>query len=415
MILAAFCGSFGLWAATAPISGAVLASGVVRASGQNKLIDHLEGGVIATIPVQEGDAVMAGDILLTIDTTRTRAERDRISMAVISATAQLARCRAEQTGALELVLPADLEKQALAAGVEGDIAQQLTEFDNRLMRHKAELAAIDQRVQAAGEEIAGLETQKRSEQLKLDVLREDLANKEGLLKKGLVPRIEVNALRRSEADSMGMIGAITARIGERRSAIAELHQQTVTIEARRRESAASEASELAARIADLTQQLRRQEDVLTKSVIRAPDNGIILRLPKNTVGSALKPGDTVAELLPTGSELLVEARIAPQDIDNVQVGQAARLRLVAFSSKAVPDVAGEVDYVSADRFTDSNGKDSFYTARIRLVGSLPTELNGKPIQSGMPVEAFIKTGDRTFFSYLMRPLQDSFTKAFREE
>jgi HlyD family secretion protein len=415
LIVALFGGSFGLWAATVPISGAVVAFGVVRASGQNKLVDHLDGGVIATIPVQEGEAVMAGDVLLTIDTTRTTAERDRLKMALIAATAQLARARAEQKGAEQLILPAELEDDAQETGVSDDIAQQRNEFDSRRTRHIAELAAIDQRVRAAGEEIAGLETQKRSEERKLAVLREDLANKERLLAKGLASRTDVNSLRRGEADSMGIIGSFTARIGERRSVIAELHQQTVTIEARRREAAASEASDLSARIADLTQQLRRQEDVLAKSVIRAPNDGIILRLPKNTVGSALKPGDVVAELLPTGNELLVEARIAPQDIDSVQVGQAAHLRLVAFSSKTTPDVAGEVDYVSADRFIDSSGTNAFYTARIRLTGPLPSELDGKPLQSGMPVEAFIKTGERTFLTYLIRPLEDSFARAFREE
>lgn len=410
-----FCGSLGYWAATAPISGAIVAAGVVKASGQNKLVDHLDGGVIASIPVREGERVPAGGVLLTIDTTRTLAERDRVKMALISASAQLARARAEQRGDRILSFPAKLEADAAAMGVSEDLAQQRSEFDNRLTRHMAELAALEQRTQAAGEEITGLTAQRDSEEIKLGVLREELGNKEGLLAKGLVPKVEVNALRRSEADSQGMIGSLTAKIGERRSAIAELHQQVVTVEARRREAAASEANDLAARISDLTQQLLRHEDILAKSVIRSPDDGIILRLPKTTVGSALKPGDVVAEILPTNYELLVEARIAPQDIDTVRVGQPAQLRLVAFSSKTTPDVPGEVSYVSADRFTDPNGHESFYTARIRLAETLPAGLNQSQIQSGMPVEAFIKTGDRTFLDYLLRPLEDSFSRAFREE
>jgi len=415
LVSLSFCGGLGYWAATAPISGAVVASGVVKASGQNKLVDHLDGGVIASIPVREGERVSAGSVLLTIDTTRTVAERDRVKMALISAAAQLARARTEQRGDERLNFPAALEADAAAMGVSDDLEQQRSEFDNRRTRHMAELAALEQRTQAAGEEIAGLTSQKESEELKLRVLREELGNKEGLLAKGLVPKVEVNNLRRSEADSQGMIGSLTAKIGERRSAIAELHQQVVTLEARRREAAASEANDLAARISDLTQQLLRHEDILAKSVIRAPDDGIILRLPKNTVGSALKPGDVVAEILPTAYELLVEARISPQDIDTVRVGQAAQLRLVAFSSKTTPDVPGEVSYVSADRFTDPNGHEAFYTARIRLAEKLPEGLNSSQIQSGMPVEAFIKTGDRTFLDYLIRPLEDSFAKAFREE
>lgn len=415
MVGLAFCGGFGYWAATAPISGAIVAAGVIRASGQNKLVDHLDGGVIASIPVREGERVTKGSVLLTIDTTRTVADRDRVKMALIQASAQMTRARAEQRGDEQLSFPASLEADAAAMGVSEDLEQQRSEFDNRRMRHLAELAALRQRTQAAGEEITGLNAQKDSEDLKLRVLREELANKERLLAKGLVPRVEVNTLRRGEADAQGMIGSLAAKIGERRSAIAELHQQVVTLEARRREAAASEANDLAARISDLTQQLLRHEDILAKSVIRAPDDGIILRLPKTTVGSALKPGDVVAEILPTNYELLVEARIAPQDIDAVRVGQPVQLKLVALSSKTTPEVPGEVSYVSADRFTDPNGHESFYMARIQLAKMLPEGLSQNQIQSGMPVEAFIRTGDRTFLDYLLRPLEDSFSRAFREE
>lgn len=414
ILLLLFCGGAGYWAATAPISGAIVAAGVVRASGQNQLVDHLEGGVIAAIPVREGQRVRAGDILLTVDTARTAAERDRLTIALVAAQAQLARARAERDGAAQLVFTPLLTAAAARSGTEGELAQQQSEFTNRQERHRAELAALTEQAAAARQEIAGLEAQKEAEERKLAVLREELRDKRKLLAKGLISRGEVNLLRREEADSQGSAAALSARLGERRSAIAQLRHQAASLEARRREQASAEANELTARAADLRQQLLRQEDMLAKSALRAPTDGIIVKLSKNTVGSALKAGEPVAEILPLQGELLVEARIAPQDVDNVRIGQPARLRLAAFSSKTTPDADGEVAYVSADRLTDAEGREAFYTARIRLASPLPDGIALEQIQPGMPVEAFIRTGERTFMAYLLEPFLESFARAFRE-
>jgi len=410
-----FVAFFGIWSATAPISGAVVASGVVQASGQNKVIDHLEGGIVASIPVKEGQAVGAGEILLVIDTTRTAADRNRLNVALIAATAQLGRAAAERDGAEALKFPAALIAAASVSGVKDDLEEQQKEFSNRLQRHRAEMAAIGERVGAAKEEITGLQIQKTSEEQKLLVLREELADKAELLAKGLTSRSEVNALRRAEADSLGTSGSIVASIGERKSTIAELQQQEASLEAKRREAASAEVNELTAKVGDLKEQLRSQEDVLSRAVIRAPDAGVIVKLPKNTVGSVLRPGEIVAELLPTGNELLVEARIATRDIDLVKVGQEASLRLVALNARTTPEVGGEVVYVSADRLLDAVTNESYYTARLKLSETLPEGVSRKQIQPGMPVDAFIKTDERTFLEYLVRPIQDSFAKAFREE
>jgi HlyD family type I secretion membrane fusion protein len=410
-----FLAGFGFWAVTAPISGAVVASGVVQASGQNKVIDHLEGGIVASIPVKEGQAVEAGEILLVVDTTRIAADRNRLNVASIAATAQLARAAAERDGASDLRFAPTLIAAASVSGVKNDLEEQQKEFANRLQRHQAEMAAIGERVGAAKEEIAGLEIQKKSEEQKLLVLREELQDKGELLAKGLTSRSEVNALRRAEADSLGTAGSIVASIGERKSTIAELLQEEASLEAKRREAASAEVNELTAKIGDLREQLRSQEDVLSRSVIRAPDAGVIVKLAKNTVGSVLRPGEIVAELLPTGRELLIEARIPPRDIDLVKVGQEANLRLVALNARTTPDVAGEVTYVSADRLLDTTTNEPYYTARLKLADALPDGVLPDQIQPGMPVDAFIKTEERTFLEYLVRPIQDSFAKAFREE
>jgi HlyD family type I secretion membrane fusion protein len=413
--MAVFISVFGVWAVTAPISGAVVASGVFQAGGQNKVIDHLEGGIVASIPVTEGQAVEAGQILLAMDSTRTAAERNRVNMALIASMAQLSRAEAERDGLQELTFGQKLVAIAGGSGLIDDLKEQQKEFRNRLERHAAEIAAIGERIGATEEEISGLEIQKNSELEKLAVIREEMNDKLTLVKKGLTQRAEYNLLRRAEADSQGTAGSIVASLGERRSTIAELRQQLIGLEAKRREAASAEANELVARIGDLKEQLRSQEDILARSIIRAPDSGIIVKLAKNTVGGVVRPGEMVVELLPTGRDLQIEARLPPQDIDLVKIGQAASLRLLAFNMRTTPEVAGEVTYVAADRFVDPVTNEPYFSARLKLSEGLPDGVSLKDIQPGMPVDALIRTDERTFLQYLVRPIQDSFARAFREE
>ena len=268
---------------------------------------------------------------------------------------------------------------------------------------------------AVEEEIEGLSIQKTSEQRKLAVIRDELADKAKLLAEGLTPKSQYNTLLRAEADSLGALGSITATIGQRRSAIAELAEQRSGLEAKRRESASAEVNELRSEIGDLRQQLRSRDDMLARSEIRSPADGIVVKLLKNTVGSVIKPGEAVVEILPTSSELIIDANVAPRDIDSVRVGQEARLRLTALNARTTPEVAATVSYISADRFIDPNTREPYYTARLKISQALPETISPDQIQPGMPVDVFIKTGERTLLEYLVRPVQDSFAKAFREE
>jgi HlyD family secretion protein len=415
LVAAVFLAGFGLWAATAPIDGAVIAPGVVQASGRNQLVEHLEGGIVATINVAEGDAVRAGQVLMTLDALRLAADRNRVAVTLVGAQAQLARAQAERAGSDTVDFSPDLLATARASGVEDDLEQQRAEFANRLSRHAAELAAIDQRKRAAEEEIEGLLIQKTAQERKLAVLRDELDGKAGLLSKGLVSKAQVNELKRAEADTMGTLGTVTANIGERRSTIAELAEQRAGMEARRREAASAEINEVRTRIGDLVEQLRTRDDMLARSEIRAPADGIVVKLAKNTVGSVIKPGEPVLELLPTSGKLLIDARVSPRDVDAIRIGQEASLRLVALNARTTPQIDARVNYVSADRIIDPGAPEPYYTARLEITGTLPPEIGPGQIQPGMPVDAYIKTGERTFLQYLARPIQDSFSKAFREE
>jgi len=414
-VTAVFVLGFGAWAATAPISGAVVASGVVQASGQNQIVDHLEGGIVSKILVSEGQAVSEGDVLMTLEVTMIMAERNRVTAALLSTEAQLVRAEAERDGLPELAFPAELEARARMAENFASLDEQRAEFRNRLARHQAELAAIEQRVLAANDEIEGLLIQKNSEESKLAVLREELADKQKLLKQGLTPRSQYQALQRAEADSMGRIGALTAGVGQKRAAVAEFIEQKAGLEAQRREAAAAQINEVRARAADLREQLRSREDVLARSEIRAPVTGVIVKLHKNTVGSSVRSGEPVAELLPTARDLQMEVRVSTQDVDAVKIGQSAILRLSALNARTTPDVPARVTYLSADRLVDEATREPYFTARLEIDGELPDGVDPEKIYPGMPVDALIQTGERTFLEYLVRPIQDSFAKAFREE
>ncbi len=415
LILLLFFGGVGTWAALAPLSGAVVTSGVVQASGENSLVEHLEGGIIESIEVVEGDHVESNDVLIVLDKTRLDAEHNRVQATLLLTQARFWRAVAERDGNEEVSNPTALEDNAKRLGLEQDVMQQQAEFKNRLERHKAQLSAIDQRRKALKEEIIGLEDQKLSEANKLAIIREELKDKKKLLDDGLTPKNQYDALRKSEADSIGRIGALKATIAQREFSIAEMEDEKAGREASRREEAASQVNQLQTTINDLREQLNSRADSLRRSEIRSPTDGIVLSLKKKTVGGVVQPGEELIEILPTSSELIIEARIFPTDIDAIRLGQEAFLRFAALNARTTPEVPATISYVSADRLTDQATGEPYYSARLQVASELPAEINREQIYPGMPVDVFITTDERTFVEYLVRPVRDSFAKAFREE
>ena len=411
----AFVAMFGYWAATAPLSGAIVAHGVVQAAGQNQKIEHLGGGIVREIAVAEGQKVAAGDLLLALDDTTLIADRNRVTVALSFAEALKARAETERDGGEALEFPPELAARAAKAGIGEDIERQKTEFGARLAVFRSQFDALGKRILSVEEEISGMEIQRSAEEAKLAILREEIAGKAGLLEKGLAQRDEVNALRRAEADSAGRIGSLAATVAQRRATIAELRQEQITREATRRENAAREANEARTRIGDLREQLAAREEALTRTRILSPADGVVVRIAKNTIGGVVRPGETVIELLPSSRELVVDARVAPGDVDAVHVGQVARLRLTALNQRTTPEIGATVAYVSADRLIDTTTGEAYFTARLAMDRGLPDGVAAGQILPGMPVETYIGTGERTFVEYLVRPLADSFAKAFREE
>lgn len=413
--LLAFAGGFVGWGVLAPLSGAVIAQGVVQASGQNQIVDHLEGGIVEQIHAKEGDHVEQGQTLITLETVQITTELNRILSALILRRAEHLRAQAERDDKPTLLFPQQLRQQARDQGLEEDLDEQVAEFVNRLARHNSQLDVIARRIDAMSEQISSLRAQEAAETEKRDILVAELADKEKLLERGLTEINEVYALRRARVDSAGQLGAVAATIAERRASIAGLEQERQSLIASRQETAATRINELRGEINDLREQLQARRDTLSRAKIRAPIAGTIVSLSKNTVGSVIGAGEVIAEILPQESESIVEARVNPIDADVIHVGQKARLRLVALNMRVTPELPASVSYMSADRLIDQATGEPFYIARLTADVDTAGDISGTALQPGMPIEVLIATEPRTFASYLIQPLTDSFNRAFREE
>lgn len=415
MALILFIGVFGVWAATAPLTGAAIVVGVIGAAGQNQVVQHLEGGIISEIHVHEGDQVSAGDPLFTMDDTRARASLNTRTKQWVNLLARKARLEAQRDSADEVTFGAELVEVARANGLDHVLEEQRDEFRARLVRFESEVVILNQRVAAGDEAIVGFEAQKKALEEQLAVVSDETERKEKLLDQGLTNRSEYTALLRSQADLIGQIGAITSQMEQTRTRTAEAREQLVRQESQRVEQSLTELNDVSASIGEIEEQLSAAEDVLTRVVVRAPSDGLIIRINQNTPGNVVGPGEELARLLPTSNELIVEAQLSPADVDIVRPGQQAELRFVALNMRTTPQVPGSVTYVSPDRLVDPKNGQPYFIARLRITDDLPTEVDRGQIYPGMPVEAMISTGDRTFFEYLLRPLTDSFSRAFREQ
>jgi HlyD family secretion protein len=401
-------GTFGVWSATAPLEGAVIAPGVVAAAGQNIIIRHLEGGIVQSINVQQGDRVAEGETLMKIDPVVAQAQVSRLEQRFNALKARQARLRAERDGAAELVMPADLPK-------ETDVREQLDEFAARLERYNSELKILENRRQALEDVLAGLGAKEVAAREQLAVVKDERGRKENLLSKGLTNRSEYTALLRAEADLVGQAASIEAEIASYKTRMLEAEEQKERMQTQRTEEAVSQLSEVSENLIDIEQQLSAARDILARTNVRAPADAIVVNSLFNAAGGVVRPGDPIFELLPTRDDLIINARISPADKDAVRIGQEARLHFSTLNVVRTPQVKGEVTYISADRLVDPSNNQPFFLVHLRIKGELPAEINPENVSPGTPVEGFINTGSRTFLTYVAKPLTDSFQRAFRQE
>ena len=413
--IALFMGGFGVWASTAPLSGAAIASGVVAAAGQNIIVQHLEGGIIAEVRVREGQPVEAGEVMFVMDDTEARAQRNRLVKRRIALEARLVRLEAERDAAQEVNFPALLLSTAEAEGMGSTVAEQRREFETRLERHRQERVILAQRVAALREQISGLQAQFDASEDQRAVIEEEIDRKERLLERGLTSRDEYTALLRTESQLLAQSSQAQSQIAASRTQIIEAEEQIARLDTQRVERVVGEINEARGDFSDIAEQLAAADAVLGRSVVRAPADGVVVSIPRNKRGAVVGTGDQLAEILPTTEDLIIEARLSPLDKDVVRVGQSANLRFSALNTRTTPEIEARVTFVSPDRLIDQATQEPYFIARLEIAEELPPAVAVEQISPGTPVEAFIRTGDRTFLEYLYKPITDSFSRSFREE
>lgn len=408
-------GGFGAWAAVAPLQGAVIAGGTVTTLGRNKLIQHLEGGIIKQVLVAEGDSVAKGQALALLDGTGALALRNRITAQIETLAALEARAIAERGGASEVTFSPDLLAKSDDPDVASAIRDQQGEFKARLDRYTAETGILDEQINSLKQEIVGLQAQQTAVKLRLDLIVEAKADLENLLRQNLVAKSRVLDLRSQEADLTGQSGQITSQVAKTSLDIAGKELEKLRLLNARLEEANNNLSDARGKQADLLEQLHTAEDTLGRTTILAPDSGTVTNLAQLGPGSVISPGQRIMEIVPVKAGWIVEAHIRPQDIDEVHLGQDARLAFAALDQRETPQVGGTVTYLSADRVENERTGEAYYLARL-TISDLPLQgFDLAQVGAGQPVEVFITTGERTFVEYLLEPLAHTVTRAMREK
>ncbi|WP_338530571.1 HlyD family type I secretion periplasmic adaptor subunit [Nitratireductor thuwali] len=413
-MVAVLVGGLGTWAAMTRISGAVVAGGHLVVESNLKAVQHPSGGVVGTINVANGDEVKSGDVLITLDDTLTRANLAVITKSLYELSAREARLAAEREGADEISFPHDLQDRSAAQHVARVIQSEQRLFTLRSAGHEAYIEQRRRRISQLREEIGGFQAQRDAKEKEIALVREEMASVRELVEKQLVQRSRLLDLERMEVQLEGGRGQLVAAIAEANGRISETEMAIVQFQQDWRSEVAGELRETEARLAELEERKVAAEELLRRTDIRAPQDGRVHELAVHTVGGVISAGEPIMTIVPSADELTVEVRVAPQDVDQVEPGQPVHLRLSAFSQQTTPELEGSVETVSPDLVQDERSGLPYYRVRIRLHGNHLEAFEAGSLRPGMPVEAFMRTSDRTVMSYLLKPLTDQISHAFRE-
>ena len=407
----------GGWMTLMPLAGAVVVPGNLVVQSNVKTIQHPTGGVVAEIPVHNGMRVAVGDLLLRLDPTQAQASLQVVSKQLDESRARIARLIAERDGLPQPEVPAELAGRLEENAVKDLLVSEETQFKARASARYSQKDLLQSRVAQLGEQIGGLDAQVASKAKQLELIAGELTGVQDLYDKRLVPITRLTTLQREAARIEGERGQLISAIAETKAKVGEAQLQIVRIDQDFRTEVVKELGEVQGKEGELVQRGVAARDMLDRIELRAPTSGIVHQLAAHTVGGVIKAGDAIMEVVPDSDDLQVEARLQPNDIDQVRVGQKALIRFSAFNQRTTPQIVGLVSFVSADVSHDqtaSAANVSFFTVRMTLPEDELRRLAGLQLVSGMPAEVFMQTGSRTMMSYLMKPITEQLQRAFVE-
>lgn len=414
LALVILVGGFGGWAVTAQITGAVIASGLIEVDQNRQVVQHLDGGVITEILVDEGDVVTVGDVLLRLDAEDLQANLSVIEGQLFEIIARRARFEAERDASDTLAFDPLLDEGAPEA-VESLKTGQLNLFNARLDSVARRTEQLSNRKDQIASQVQGIRAQQDALSTQLGLIDEELTSQQSLLDRGLAQASVVLNLQREQARLQGQVGELAASVGGAGERITEIEIEILSLAAQRREEAITRLRDLQYNELELRESRTTILRQLERLDIRAPVSGIVYGLQVFGTRAVIRAADPLLYIIPQDKPLVIATRVAPTDIDVLTIGQEVSVRFSALDQRTTPELYGTVAIVSADAFTDSTTSASYFRAEIRLNdGELARLPDGTTLLPGMPVEAFIRTADRTPLNYLTRPLMDYIARTFRD-
>jgi len=415
VLIFTFLGGFLAWGALAPLAGGAVAAGVISPDGSRRVVQHLEGGIIASLEVKDGDRVAAGQTLVRLESVqadtamRGQLHRYRTLMAM------RARLIAEQEGRAEIEFPPELMATGTSDELKSVLDGQRTMFETRRTSDRRQRDILKRRIEQSQHQIKALEAQAASTSQQLELIAEELKGKRYLLQKELIRKSEVLSLERARAEIEGRRGEYLGMISRAEQQIGETEVQLLALDAERQDEVSEQMDKVRVELADVTEKLQLTRDTLARTTIVAPINGTVVNLRFKTLGGVIKAGDPILDIVPIEETLLIEARISPVDVDVVHPGLPAQVHLTAFSRWELPRIDGFVKSVSADAMVDQTTGQTYYLAKVEVDPSELEQFNDLiELQAGMPAEVLIVSRERTFLDYLAEPFRNVMRRSFRE-
>jgi HlyD family type I secretion membrane fusion protein len=408
-------GGLGTWSALASLDGAIVAAGQVQVESSRKAVQHLEGGIVKEILVRDGDRVKQGDLLARLADKATGANLRLVQGQVAELAVRRARLIAEREGKEELEIPQDVQMAKGDAGLAGIVEGQRSLLAAKRESARNEINLIRQQQEQLRTQIKGMKEQDASKARQIQFFEDELAGLRALFAKGLAPKGKLLTLERAAETNRGEQAALAGSIAAAEMKINELELQILRLDTTTQEKVAEELRTVEAEMNANSERLVSSQDQAERTEIRSPRNGRVYKLAVHAPGAVIKPGEVVMEIVPEDDTLVIAAQINPQDVDKVQTGQNARVRLSAFNQRTTPELTGQVSVISADMLTDPATGRPFYQATISIAPKEMERLAGLTLKPGMPAETMISTGDRSPLSYFLKPLTDGFSRAMREE
>jgi HlyD family secretion protein len=407
-------GIFGSWAAFATITGALIAPGFIVVEDNAKVVQHLTGGTVEALLVREGAVVEAGAPLIRLDRTQVQSQLQILQGQIDEMTIRQARLDASRRQSNVIVLPPEIEARRAIPSVARVIDLESILLETSQRTFDGQSAQLRERLQQVEEEAKGLNEQLGARESQVRIIGSELRDLESLLEKNLVPRSRVTALQRERARLLGDIGSFTADLARGRARMSELRHQLLSLEQSRQNEMTQEARETASKLSELMERRIAVEDTLRNIEIRSPVAGTVHQLNVTTIGGVIRPGEALMKIVPANPDVVVEVRIQPRDIDQVRVGQAANVHLMAANQPTTLSLEGTLVLVAPDITVEPATQLRYFLGRVKVKPESLVRANVPRIIPGMPTDVFIRTEERTPLSYFVRPLVDQAARAFRE-